>query len=92
MSDSTSIKLRDGLRDRLRVIADNEQRTMNWLMNDALEEYVDRRERRKSYLAEVARRHREHRETGLHLTHEEADSWIGKLLDGENPPIPEPHN
>ncbi|HWV01176.1 MAG TPA: CopG family transcriptional regulator [Devosia sp.] len=92
MAQSTSIKLRDGLKDRLRAIADDDERSVNWLMNTVLEEYADRREQRKAYLAEVERRHREYRETGLHLTQEEADTWIDGLLRGEDPPIPEPHH
>jgi predicted transcriptional regulator len=91
MAESTSIKLQDGLRERIRAVAASEQRTPNKLMNDAISEYVDRKERRAAYLAEIEERHREMRETGLHVTQEEADRYIDALLRGENPPLPKPH-
>lgn len=43
------------------------------------------------YRAEVERRYRHMRETGLHITQQEADDWINKLLNGEDPPLPEEH-
>ena len=91
MSDSTSIKLQDGLKERVRALAERESRTANRLMNEAISEYVDRKERRAAYLAELDERYREMRETGLHVTQEEADQWIDGLLRGENPPLPKPH-
>ncbi len=92
MAESTSIKLQDGLRERLRVVADREQRTANKLMNEAIAEYVDRKERRAAYLAEIEERYREMRETGLHVTQDEADAFIDALLRGEAPPLPKPHS
>ena len=92
MSESTSIKLQDGLKERIRTIAEREQRTANKLMNEAISQYVDRKERRAAYVAEVDERYREMRETGLRITQEEADKWLDALLRGENPPLPKPHN
>ena len=92
MSNSTSIKLQDGLKERIRVVAEREQRTANKLMNEAISEYVDRKERRAAYVAEVDERYREIRETGLHITQEEADEWLDALLRGENLPLPKPHS
>lgn len=91
MAHSTSVKLVDGLKERIQTIAEREQRTANKLMNEAISEYVDRKERRAAYLAEVEKRHRELRDSGLHVTQEEADRWIEGLLRGEGPPLPRPH-
>jgi predicted transcriptional regulator len=91
MAHSTSVKLDEGLRDRLRSIAVREGSTPNRLMNEAINEFVDRKERRTAYLAEVNARYEEYRETGLHLTEDEVDEWLDALLRGEDPPIPEPH-
>jgi predicted transcriptional regulator len=91
MAHSTSIKLDEGLRDRLRSIAAREGSTPNRLMNEAINEFVDRKERRATYLAEVNARHEEYQRTGLHLTEGEVDEWLDALLRGEDPPIPEPH-
>ena len=91
MAQSTSIKLDDGLRDRLRTIAAREGSTPNRLMNEAIGELVDRKERRAAFLAEVKSRWEDYQESGLHLTQEEVDEWLDGLLRGEDPPIPEPH-
>ncbi len=91
MAQSTSIKLDDGLRDRLRAIAEREGSTPNRLMNEAISSFVEKRERRAAFLAEAERRHQEYLDTGLHLTGAEVDRWIESLLRGEDPPIPEAH-
>ena len=36
MSDSTSIKLRDGLKDRVASIAEEDRRSANWFINEAI--------------------------------------------------------
>lgn len=48
-------------------------------------------ETEEEFRAEVERRHRHMRETGLHVTHEEAVEWMEKLLRGENPSLPKEH-
>lgn len=92
MASSTSIKLVDGLKERVQAIAERESRTANKLMNDAITEYVDRKERRAAYLAEIGARHRELRETGLHISQADADQWLDSLLRGERRPLPKPHS
>ena len=91
MSESTSIKLQDGLKERVREVASREGTTANRVMNEAILDFVGRKERRAAYLAEIEDRHREFRETGLHVTQEEVEAWVEALLRGEDPPLPEPH-
>jgi predicted transcriptional regulator len=91
MSETTSIKLADGLKDRFRAFAKDDERSVNWLMNQALLEYADRRERRNAYLAQLEESHREFEETGLHLTQEEVKEWMAKRAAGERAPMPKLH-
>jgi predicted transcriptional regulator len=91
MSEASSIKLVNGLKDRLRAIAESRQRSVNGLMNDVLLEFADRAERRATFLREAQEAHREYRETGLHVTREEMDTWFDAVARGEDPPLPEPH-
>ena len=56
------------------------------------EDYSGLGETKEEFLAEVARRHRHFRETGLHVTHEEALEWLRRRAKGENMPIPKEHN
>jgi predicted transcriptional regulator len=88
MSQSTSIKLVDGLKDRIKAIAEDDRRSVNWLMNQALSEYADRRERRKAYLAGLRESHDEFEETGLHLTQDQVEEWMAKRAAGEPAPMP----
>jgi predicted transcriptional regulator len=42
MAESTSIKLRDGMRERLKTVAGKKNRTPNWVMREAIEKYLTR--------------------------------------------------
>lgn len=91
MSVTTSVKLDDDLRDRLRAVAKDRQSTVNRLMNQALREFVTRAELRSAFLREAEEAHRDYLETGLHVTQAEMDVWFDAIARGENPPLPEPH-
>lgn len=91
MAQSTSIKLTDGLKDRIKAIADIRQRSVNRVMNEALLEYVGRAEKRAAFLRDAEQAHRDYLETGLHVTAEEMDAWFDKVAKGEDPPLLEPH-
>ena len=91
MSESTSIKLRDGYRDRLKALAESKQRSANWLVNDAVGRYLDHEESETELREELLARHRDFQETGLHVTHEEALDWLRKRAAGEDIPVPKAH-
>ena len=88
MAQSTSIKLKDGYRERLRVLAADRDTTPNQLMNDAILEYVERAERRAAFLKETRERWDEYKLTGERISREEAEDWIDRLLAGEDPALP----
>ena len=88
MAQSTSIKLKDGYRERLRVLAADRDTTPNQLMNDAILEYVERAERRAAFLKEARERWDEYKLTGERISREEAEDWIDRLLAGEDPALP----
>jgi len=91
MAQSTSIKLDDGLKERLRVIAAEEQRSANWLMNDAISAYVERKEHRRALRRQMQDAHDDFERTGLHLTQQEVRDWMERRLRGERDPIPKLH-
>jgi len=91
MAVTTSIKLDDDLRDRLRVVAKDRHRSVNRLMNEALREFVERAELRAQFLREAEDAHRDYLETGLHVTQAEMDVWFEAIARGEDPLLPEPH-
>jgi predicted transcriptional regulator len=91
MADSTSIKFKDGYKDRLKTLAEAKQRSPNWLVNDAVGRYLDAEEGEAEFRAEAERRLLHMRETGLHVTHEEAMEWLLRRSRGENVPVPKAH-
>ena len=92
MAQSTSIKLRDGLKDRVKAVAEMRQRSPNHIMNDAINDYVERAERRAALRTELEEAHREYVASGrLHLTHEEVVEWMAKRRADRNAPMPKLH-
>ena len=91
MADSTSVKFKDGFKDRLKALAEAKQRSPNWLVNDAVGRYLEHEESAAELRAELERRHREMQETGMHVTHEEALDWLRRRANGEDVPIPQAH-
>ena len=92
MGRSTSIKLAEDLPDRVRAIAQDEQRSANWIMNEAIRQYVEQKERRKEVLAEMRAAHEDYQRTGLHLTQEEVEEWMARRARGERVPVPKLHD
>lgn len=91
MTTSTSIKLSDGLKERVQAISEDEDRSANWLMNDAISKYVERKEHRKALRQQMRDAHEEYQRTGLHLTQDEVREWMAKRASGERAPMPKLH-
>ncbi len=88
---STSIKLDLATKERVQRLASARRRTPHWILREAVEQYVEREERREQlrHDAEAAWAH--YRATGLHVTAEEADAWLAKLEPGEDAAPPPCH-
>jgi predicted transcriptional regulator len=60
-------------------------------MREAVEQFVDREEKREQLKQEALAAWAHYQETGLHVTGEEADVWLAKLESGEDAEAPECH-
>ena len=80
---ATSVKLDDQLNERLRRLAEARQRSAHWIMKEAIREYVDREEARDGFKEEALASWVSYRETGRHLTGDEARDWLASWGDGE---------
>jgi predicted transcriptional regulator len=60
-------------------------------MREAIEQYVDREERREQFRQDALAAWAEYQATGLHVTGEEADAWLARLEAGEDAEPPECH-
>ena len=88
---ATSLKLDDAMKTRVQCLAAARDRSPHWLMREAIREYVEREEKHEAFKRAGLRAWEEYQLTGLHLTGEEADAWLGKLAAGEDAEIPPCH-
>lgn len=88
----TSIKLDDELKGRIQQLAENRRRSAHWIMREAIAEYVEREERKLAYHQEALQAWSGYQKTGLHVTAEQADTWLADLEAGKDVEPPECHN
>lgn len=86
-----TIKIDQDTRERVQRLADARQRTSHWLMREAINQYVDREEKREAYRQDGINAWQAFQTHGLHVTSEEADAWLGKLEAGQDVEPPECH-
>jgi len=90
-SSTTSLKLDSQLKDRVQRLAESRRRSAHWIMREAVEEYVTREEKREQFRQDALAAWNHYQTTGLHVTAEEAESWLAKLEAGEDAEAPECH-
>lgn len=73
---ATSIKIDDQLKSRVQALASQRRRSAHWIMLEAIEQYVTREEARESFKQEALASWQSYRETGRHLTGQEARGWL----------------
>jgi predicted transcriptional regulator len=88
---TTSLKLDPDTKARLQRLAHARRRSSHWLMREAIEQYVEREERREQFRQDALAAWAEYQATGLHVTAEEADAWLARLEAGEDVEPPECH-
>lgn len=87
---STTLKVDQSIKHRVKRLADARHRTPHRIMLDAICEYVEREEKRE-FRQDGIRAWNEYEATGLHVTLEEADAWLAKLKDGQDAALPACH-
>jgi predicted transcriptional regulator len=88
---TTSLKLDAETKARLQKLADTRRRSSHWLMREAIEQYVEREERREQFRQDALTAWAEYQATGQHVTAEEADAWLARLESGEDAEPPACH-
>ena len=95
MTDTTirpvAVKLNQDIRDRIKHLAEARQRTTHWMMREAIQQYVQREEKREAFRQDGIRAWNEYQSTGLHITLEETDIWLTELEAGQDADPPECH-
>jgi len=88
---ATSVKLDDELKNRIQHLADVRHRSAHWIMREAIRDYVEREEARESFKQEALSSWKAYRETGRHLTGQEAGDWLNTWGTNKETEIPECH-
>ena len=87
----TTIKIDQATKERMKRLAEARHRSPHWVILEAIRQYVDREEKREAFRQEAILAWNEYRETGLHVTLDEANDWLAKLEAGEDVEPPECH-
>ncbi|MGE0664925.1 MAG: CopG family ribbon-helix-helix protein [Sphingomonadales bacterium] len=86
---ATSLKLDEALKSRVQDLADAKRRSAHWIMREAIEQYVEREEKREALKRDALHAWEQYQATGLHVTDTDADAWLAKLEGGEDADMPE---
>ena len=89
---TTSLKLDSAMRERVHRLASARRRSPHWIMREAVEQYVEREEKREQLRQDALVAWAGYQTTGLHVTAEEADAWLAKLEAGKHAAIPKSHD
>ena len=85
----TSVKLDEAIKERVSRLAAARDRTPHWMIVEAIHQYVDREEKLEAFRSDATRAWEEYQQTGLHISAEAADEWLGRLSLGEDVEAPE---
>jgi len=83
MAYVTPVKLEEPTRNRLKALGEARERTIGWMVKRAINEYLDREERKEQFKQEALSTWRNYQLTGLHVTAEEGREWLLALEAGE---------
>lgn len=83
MSVTQAIKLDDETNNRLKVLAQQRNRSAHWLMRDALQRYLAEEERYEREKAEDLAEYEDYLLTGKAVDNETVASWLSELAHGK---------
>jgi len=86
-----AVKIDPDIKARVKRLADARHRTPHWLMREAIEQYVEREEKRESFRQDGIKAWEAYQRTGLHATADEANAWLAQLEQGQDAEPPECH-
>ena len=85
----TTIKIDPETRERIRRLAEARHRSPHWMMVEAIQQYIDREEKRHAFRQDAIEAWDEYQLTGLRVSAADADAWLAKLEAGQDIEPPE---
>ena len=89
---TTSLKLDSNTKKRIQRLASIYRRSPHWVMCEAIEQYVEREEKRERLRHDALAAWEHYQTTGLHVPGEDADAWLAKLEAGKKSTPPRCHD
>jgi len=83
-TSTASLKLDAEIKKRVQRLASARRRSPHWVMREAIEQYVEREEKRERFRQAALAAWNHYQTTGLHVTAEDADAWLAKLEAGKD--------
>lgn len=91
ITQPTVLKIDQETKDRVNRLAGARHRTPQWVMREAITQYVDREEKRDGFRRDAMEAWVDYQETGLHVTGDEAVHWLASWGDDHEKPVPVCH-
>ncbi len=89
---TTSLKLDTKTKQRVQRLASVRRRSAHWVMCEAIEQYVEREEKREQLRQDALAAWNHYQTTGLHATAKEVDVWMAKVEAGKSAAPPKCHD
>ena len=86
-----TISLDDVDQDRIASLASAKKRTPHYLMKEAILEHLQKEEARQNFIAAAESSFVHYKDTGLHITLDEFDSWVDQVQQDPSAPLPTCH-
>lgn len=80
---ATSLKLDTKTKERIHQLAESRRRSPHWVMREAIEQYLEREEKREQLRRDALAAWTHYQATGLHVDAKQADHWLAKLEAGK---------
>lgn len=78
-----AVKLTLETKERLKAVAEKQDRSIHWLMKEAVNQFLDREESKAALREAADQSWRHYQETGLHLTLGEVNEWMDDIINGK---------
>ncbi|MBW2690844.1 MAG: CopG family ribbon-helix-helix protein [Deltaproteobacteria bacterium] len=88
---AVAIKIDQKTKERYKKLARIKDRSAHWMMREAINQYVDREEKRESFRQDAVNSWNEYQETGLHATGNEVIEWLNSWGTDDEKDVPECH-
>lgn len=90
-STAIAVKIDTKTKERLKTLSKIKQRSAHWMMCEAINQYVDREEKRESFRQDAVNAWEEYQKTDLHVTGAEVVDWLNTWGTDTEKDAPECH-